>query len=57
MVLLDNALDACEASEQAPELSVILEPNAVTVSDNGPGLTPEIITQALDYRVRISDKK
>jgi DNA topoisomerase VI subunit B len=55
--LIDNALDACESSDKAPEIIVILEPDAITVSDNGPGIPPEIVERSLDYHVRISDKK
>jgi DNA topoisomerase VI subunit B len=55
--LIDNALDACESTDVVPEIVVTLEPDAFTVSDNGPGLKPEIIDRSLDYHVRISDKK
>jgi DNA topoisomerase VI subunit B len=55
--LIDNSLDACESTDVAPEIVVTLEPDAFTVSDNGPGLKPEIIERSLDYHVRISDKK
>jgi DNA topoisomerase VI subunit B len=57
--LIDNALDACEGTTPvtAPEINVTLEPDAVTVADNGPGLKPEIIEGSLDYSKRISDNK
>jgi len=55
--LVDNALDACEMTDRAPEITVALEKDSITVSDNGPGLKPEIITKSLDYSQRISDKK
>jgi Histidine kinase-, DNA gyrase B-, and HSP90-like ATPase len=55
--LIDNALDACETGDTAPEITIILESDAVTVEDNGPGIPPEIVERSLDYHVRISDKK
>ncbi len=55
--LIDNALDACETSTIAPEISVTLEENALTVSDNGPGIPAAVIEKSLDYHIRVSDKK
>ena len=55
--LIDNALDACEKTDTAPEITVILEADAVTVTDNGPGLPPEIIEGSLDYRFATSTNK
>src|SRR5690349_18117616 len=55
--LIDNSLDACETGNISPEISVTLEPDALTVSDNGPGIAPHIIERALDYHIRVSDKK
>lgn len=55
--LVDNSLDATETTNIAPQITVALEPDALTVHDNGPGLKPEIIERALDYHLRISDKK
>jgi len=58
--LKDNALDACEAAGVAPE--VRLETNVVggyiniSVSDNGPGISPEVVMRILDYDTRTSDK-
>jgi DNA topoisomerase VI subunit B len=54
--LIDNALDACEKARVSPAVSVIVEPDAVTVMDNGPGLPPEVLKRSLDYAVRVSDK-
>lgn len=55
--LVDNALDACEATDIAPAITVTLEENVITVSDNGPGLKKSIIRNSLDYNKRVSDKK
>jgi DNA topoisomerase VI subunit B len=55
--LIDNALDACETGNIAPEISIVLEPDSVTVTDNGPGIPSAVIEKSLDYHVRISDKR
>jgi DNA topoisomerase VI subunit B len=36
--LLDNALDACETAGVWPDLAITLEPDALSIRDNGPGL-------------------
>ena len=54
--LVDNALDACEATDTAPEINVIANDEIIHVSDNGPGISPKIIKKSLDYHVRVSDK-
>jgi DNA topoisomerase VI subunit B len=58
--LIDNALDACETVGAVPavEVEAHYEDGAIslTVSDNGPGLPPEVVRRVLDYNVRVSDK-
>jgi Histidine kinase-, DNA gyrase B-, and HSP90-like ATPase len=60
--LVDNALDACETAEVAPEVGISVELAAgqgtirLTVSDNGPGMPPEVVHKILDYSIRVSDK-
>jgi DNA topoisomerase VI subunit B len=54
--LIDNALDACESAGIAPEITIAVEPDAVSVRDNGPGLPSTTIDRSLDYLVRVSDK-
>ena len=54
--LVDNALDACEAADIAPEIVVTVEPDAVSVQDNGPGLPERTLVRSLDYLTRVSDK-
>ena len=54
--LLDNALDACESAGIAPVIAVDLEDDALTVTDNGPGLPLAVLRQSLDYTIRVSDK-
>jgi DNA topoisomerase VI subunit B len=55
--LIDNSLDACESAGVPPVITVRLEPDAITVSDNGPGLPGSIIERSLDHGIRVSDKK
>ena len=54
--LIDNSLDACETAGVLPEIEVIVEADAVSIKDNGPGLPVKIIEQSLDYMIRVSDK-
>jgi hypothetical protein len=58
--LVDNALDACETAGVAPEIGVEVERAdetiRMTVSDNGPGIPPEVVHKILDYSIRVSDK-
>jgi DNA topoisomerase VI subunit B len=58
--LVDNALDACETAGVAPEIGVEVEMGdetiRMTVSDNGPGIPPEVVHKILDYSIRVSDK-
>jgi DNA topoisomerase VI subunit B len=54
--LIDNSLDACESADIAPELTITVEPDSVSVEDNGPGLPASTIERSLDYLTRTSDK-
>jgi len=60
--LIDNALDACETAGVAPEIGVEAREAkldgaiSLAVSDNGPGLPPEVVRKVLDYNIRVSDK-
>jgi hypothetical protein len=55
--MIDNALDATEATNVAPEIAITLEPDSVTVADNGPGLPPSTVTKAIDYNVGVSSNR
>jgi hypothetical protein len=54
--LIDNALDASESAGTPPVVRVIIEPDAMTVEDDGPGLPLKVLQRSLDYSVRVSDK-
>ena len=54
--LIDNALDACESADVVPTVTILLEEDSLTVSDNGPGLPESTVAASLDYAVRVSDK-
>ncbi|MEY9965969.1 DNA topoisomerase VI subunit B [Streptacidiphilus sp. MAP12-16] len=61
--LLDNALDAAESAGLAPEIGIAVttdhEPGVVrvTVTDNGPGLLPEVVGRILNFNDNVSDKE
>ncbi len=54
--LVDNALDAAEDSGTAPEVSVTVEDNTLTVADNGPGIAPDVVTRILNFSTKTSSK-
>ena len=55
--LLDNALDECENANRAPEITVTVWPDSLSVADNGRGLPLHTLERSLDYSVRVSDKR
>ena len=55
--LIDNALDACEEAEVAPEIEVIVEPDTIIVQDNAGGIDAETIELVLDYTIRVSSRE
>jgi DNA topoisomerase VI subunit B len=58
---LDNALDACEEAEIAPEIVVEVSTETdeamISVADNGPGLSPETVSNILDFSTRTSSRE
>jgi DNA topoisomerase VI subunit B len=59
--LIDNALDACETSGTAPEITLAVEERfsggvAITVSDNAGGISQDTVHGALNFDVLVSDK-
>jgi hypothetical protein len=57
--LVDNGLDSCEETDVAPEIKIAVSTECceITVSDNGPGLPTETITDVLDFSVRVSSRE
>ncbi len=55
--LVDNALDACEEADVAPEIEIIVDNDGISVKDNGPGIPSETIAGVLDFSVRISSRE
>ena len=55
--LMDNALDACEDVEIAPEITVTVDDTGITVTDNGPGIPAETIEGVLNFNVRVSNRE
>jgi hypothetical protein len=59
--LMDNALDACETSEVAPEITLAVEEQfsggvVITVADNAGGIPHDTVHGALNFDVLVSDK-
>lgn len=59
--LMDNALDACESTGVAPEITLAVEDRlsegvAITVSDNASGIPQDTVHGALNFAVLVSDK-
>jgi hypothetical protein len=55
--LIDNALDACEEAEVAPDITVIVDPGTNVVQDNAGGFNTKTIKSILDYTVRLSSRE
>ena len=57
--LIDNSLDGVESADgepSAPRVSIVVEDNALSVQDNGPGIPAETVGRSLDYTSRVSNK-
>src|SRR5262245_54794543 len=55
--LVDNALDACEDAGIPPIVTVTADQHGIRVTDNGPGLPPEVVEGVLDFTVRVSSRE
>jgi DNA topoisomerase VI subunit B len=55
--LVDNALDACEEAGIAPAIDVVVNETGITVSDNGPGLPTKVVSDILDFSVKVSSRE
>lgn len=58
--LVDNALDAAETAGTSPEVTVEVADCGdhwrIAITDNGPGMSPELVERILDFSVLVSDK-
>src|SRR3954468_2654283 len=57
--LVDNAIDACEDSRIAPVVQVEIDTRSgtFTVTDNGPGISAEVVDGLVDYSYRVSSRE
>jgi DNA topoisomerase VI subunit B len=55
--LIDNAVDACEEAAVAPKITISVNAQGLTVSDNGPGIPAEVVGGAIDFSVRVSSRE
>ena len=55
--LVDNALDAAEQAETAPQVEVTVTESMIEVRDNGPGIPGDVIEDILDFTVRVSSRE
>jgi hypothetical protein len=55
--LMDNAIDAAEEAEVAPDITVIVDPGTIIIVDNAAGMAGETIEPILDYTVRVSSRE
>src|SRR5258707_11122355 len=54
---MDNALDACEEAEVAPDITIIVSSGTIIVEDNAAGIDTETIKSILDYTIRVSSRE
>ena len=55
--LMDNALDAAEEAEVAPDITLIVDPGTIIIEDNAGGIAAETIKSILDYSIRVSSRE
>jgi DNA topoisomerase VI subunit B len=53
----DNALDACEEAEVAPNISITVDADTFVIQDNAGGIDTETIKSILDYSIRVSSRE
>jgi hypothetical protein len=54
---MDNALDACEEAEVAPNISITVDADTIVIEDNAGGIDTETIKSTLDYSIRVSSRE
>ena len=57
--LSDNALDTCEEAGIPPEIGIAVSPKkgTICITDNGPGIAPDIVASLLDYKIKTSSRE
>jgi hypothetical protein len=55
--LTDNGIDATEAIGVPPIINITVADNAITVTDNGGGISPKDLARILDYTQRVSSNE
>ena len=55
--LMDNALDAAEEAEVAPDITLIVDAGTIIIEDNAGGIAGETIESILDYSIRVSSRE
>ena len=55
--LVDNALDAAEEAGIPPVVQVRLDGSVLEVADEGPGIPDDVVTDILDFTVRVSSRE
>jgi len=55
--IADNALDACEEAEVAPDITVIVDSGTIIIQDNAGGISSETVKSILDYTIRVSSRE
>jgi DNA topoisomerase VI subunit B len=55
--VIDNALDAAEEAEVAPNITLIVDTGTIIIEDNAGGIAGETIESILDYSIRVSSRE
>jgi Histidine kinase-, DNA gyrase B-, and HSP90-like ATPase len=55
--LVDNALDKCEEEGIPPRIEITVDEKSITVADNGPGISPDVVERLLDFTIRVSSRE
>jgi DNA topoisomerase VI subunit B len=55
--LLDNSIDAAEEASKPPTIQVEVRRGEIIITDNGPGIASEVITDIRNFAVRVSSRE
>lgn len=55
--LIDNALDACEEASVAPEITLKVDKQSISIQDNAVGISAETVARIIDYSTRTSSRE